>query len=41
VRFEWDPKKESSDSRKHGVSFHGAATVFADPFAITFRDPDD
>jgi uncharacterized protein len=24
----------------HGVSFHEAATVFGDPLAITYADPD-
>lgn len=38
--FEWDPEKELANGKKHGVSFHEAATVFADPFAITFADPD-
>ena len=26
--------------RKHGVSFEEAATVFLDPLALTFSDPD-
>lgn len=38
--FEWDPKKAEVNQKKHGVSFHEAATVFADPLAITFSDPD-
>lgn len=38
--FEWDSNKEASNERKHGVSFHEAATVFGDPLAITFDDPD-
>jgi len=40
MEFEWDPKKSEVNRRKHGVSFHDAATVFADPLAITFADPD-
>jgi hypothetical protein len=28
------------NSRKHGVTFREAATVFGDPLAITFNDPD-
>jgi uncharacterized protein len=40
MEFEWDPKKASSNVRKHGVTFHEAATVFGDPLAITFADPD-
>jgi uncharacterized DUF497 family protein len=40
MEFEWDHKKASGNKRKHGVSFHEAATVFDDPLAITFADPD-
>ena len=40
MEFEWDPKKSDANRKKHGVSFHDAATVFADPLAITFVDPD-
>jgi len=40
MEFEWDPEKASSNERKHGVTFHEAATVFGDPLAITFTDPD-
>ena len=39
MEFEWDPKKSELNRKKHGVSFHDAATVFADPHAITFPDP--
>jgi uncharacterized DUF497 family protein len=38
--FEWDPDKAASNQNKHGVSFHEAATVFGDPLAITYYDPD-
>jgi uncharacterized protein len=41
VNFEWDPLKAARNARKHGVSFHEAATVFGDPLALTFQDPDD
>lgn len=40
MTFEWDIRKASQNQRKHGVSFHEAATVFGDPFAVTFQDPD-
>jgi uncharacterized DUF497 family protein len=40
VIYEWDPKKAKANFRKHGVSFEEAATVFLDPFAVTFPDPD-
>lgn len=38
--FEWDPEKAEENKRKHDISFHEAATVFGDPLAITFTDPD-
>ena len=40
MRFEWDPEKAAANLRKHGVSFEEAATVFGDPLAQTFEDPD-
>ena len=40
MRFEWDTKKALANVRKHGVPFHEAASVFGDPLAITFDDPD-
>jgi uncharacterized DUF497 family protein len=38
--IEWDNDKELKNEKKHNVSFHEAGTVFADPLAITFDDPD-
>lgn len=38
--YEWDPKKAKANLRKHRVSFEEAATVFLDPFAVTYPDPD-
>jgi uncharacterized protein len=40
MRFEWDPKKAAKNLKKHGVTFQEAATVFGDPLALTFHDPD-
>ncbi len=40
MEFEWDERKAAENERKHRVSFHEAATVFGDPLAITFSDPD-
>ena len=37
---EWDPKKAEANSRKHGVSFNEASTVFGDPLALLMSDPD-
>jgi len=39
MKFEWDPDKSDANLKKHGISFHEAATVFGDPLAITFNDP--
>jgi uncharacterized protein len=38
--FEWDPEKAAANLAKHGVAFPEAATVFGDPLAITYSDPD-
>ncbi|HMS54966.1 MAG TPA: BrnT family toxin [Fimbriimonadaceae bacterium] len=40
MRFEWDPQKAIANQEKHGVSFELAQTVFEDPRAITYNDPD-
>jgi uncharacterized protein len=36
--FEWDPTKARSNERKHDVTFDEAASVFADPLALTVYD---
>lgn len=38
--FQWDSAKAASNLKKHGVSFPEAATIFSDPLALTFNDPD-
>jgi uncharacterized protein len=40
MEFEWDRREAVANNRKHGVSFEEDATVFGDPLAITFADPD-
>ncbi len=40
MEFEWDPRKARNNLRKHGVSFEEAATVFGDPLATYYQDPD-
>lgn len=40
MRFEWDGEKAESNLRKHGVAFDEAVTVFYDPLAATFDDPE-
>jgi uncharacterized DUF497 family protein len=40
MEFEWDPEKAAVNEKKHGVTFLETATIFGDPLAITFVDPD-
>jgi uncharacterized DUF497 family protein len=40
LEFEWDLAKAEENSRQHGVTFEEAATVFGDPLARIFDDPD-
>jgi uncharacterized DUF497 family protein len=40
VGFEWDARKAATNLRKHRVSFAEAATVFEDPLASVYEDPD-
>jgi uncharacterized DUF497 family protein len=40
MRFEWDRRKAATNLRKHGITFDEAVTVFYDPLAATFDDPD-
>ena len=39
--YEWDPEKARRNLHKHRVSFSEAASVFLDPFALTFPDLDN
>jgi uncharacterized protein len=40
LQCEWDPQKAEANEAKHGVSFEEAITVFADPLARIFEDPE-
>jgi uncharacterized DUF497 family protein len=40
LEFEWNSEKAAANKQKHDVSFQEAATVFGDPLAVTFADPD-
>ena len=40
LEFEWDPRKEFANRRKHGISFIEARTVFSDDHALLIDDPD-
>ena len=39
-RFEWDPRKDAENQRKHRISFEEAQSVFADEHALLLDDPD-
>ncbi len=38
--YEWNTEKANRNLREHDVSFEEAATVFLDPLAMTYPDPD-
>lgn len=38
--FTWDERKASANLRKHRIAFEEAATVFVDPIAREYDDPD-
>ena len=40
LSFAWDPAKNRSNRKKHGVSFEEAQTVFVDEDALLLEDPD-
>ena len=40
MKIEWDSEKAAANLRKHRVSFEEASSVFGDPLAVTFHDPD-
>jgi len=40
LSFEWDPEKDRSNQRKHGISFQEASTVFQDENALVIDDPE-
>ena len=40
MEFDSDPVKAAINLKKHKVSFEEAASVFGDPVAYTFADPD-
>lgn len=40
LQFEWNGRKAKANKAKHGVSFEEAITVFADPLARIFEDPE-
>lgn len=39
--YEWDPDKERTNIRKHGVTFEDASKIFDDPMALTVFDEEE
>lgn len=40
LEFEWDAAKAETNTQKQGVTFEEGLTVFGDPLARIFDDPD-
>lgn len=40
IEFEWDPRKDRANRKKHGVSFEEAATAFHDEDGVLLDDPE-
>jgi len=38
LEFDWDPRKDKANQKKHGVSFEEAQSVFFDDYATQFYD---
>ncbi len=41
MRFDWDPSKNESNKKKHGISFEEAAYVFSDKNALSVFDEEN
>ena len=40
MKFEWNNNNATENLKKHGVSFNEVSTMFSDPLAITYADPE-
>lgn len=40
LAFDWDPRKDATNRKKHDVSFQEAKTAFTDEFGRLIADPD-
>lgn len=40
LSFDWDPRKDAANRKKHKVSFQEARTAFTDEFGRLMADPD-
>jgi uncharacterized DUF497 family protein len=38
MNFDWDPSKDQSNKKKHGLSFEEAVMAFYDPYALIELD---
>ena len=38
--YEWSSGKAAANRKRHGIAFEDAVTVFLDPLALTYPDPD-
>ena len=39
LTFDWDPRKDAANRKKHDVSFYEAKTAFTDEFGRLIADP--
>lgn len=40
MEFDWDDDKAIQNIIKHNITFKEASTIFCDPLAVTYADPD-
>ncbi|WP_225307485.1 BrnT family toxin [Nitrincola iocasae] len=40
LTFDWDPRKDAANRKKHDVSFDEAKTAFTDEFGRLIADPE-
>jgi uncharacterized DUF497 family protein len=40
ISFSWGNRKNSTNQKKHGISFEEAQSVFFDEYALEYFDPD-
>lgn len=38
MRFAWDPRKNLTNQKKHGITFEKAKEIFDDPLHLSFLD---
>ena len=39
MNWKWDPRKDRTNRRIHGIRFETALLVFHDPLSVTYEDP--